>query len=278
MPALRLTIFLLSSACLFSQDAAPLTADAIMARVAENQERALKLRAEYVYEQHIRVETRHFNGKLARKEIADYIVSPTPSGIEDKLQKIEGQYWNKKQKQYIAFNAESAPERDSMDGGMIESFRRELLRDKSKDGIGGDLFPLTATEQKKYKFELAGEQVVQDRKAYRIRFGPANKNDIDWAGEALIDAEEFQVVNVFTKLSRRIPFAIRTFLGTNLPGIGFNVKYQRLEKGVWFPVSFGTEFRLHVIFFINRDISLSATSSNFKRVNVASTIQYAAPR
>ena len=63
-----------------------------------------------------------------------------------------------------------------MDGGLIESLRKDLLHsDGSKDGIAGNLFPL-------------GEQVVQDRKAYRIRFGPANKNDIDWADEALIDA------------------------------------------------------------------------------------------
>jgi hypothetical protein len=271
---MRLTIFLFSTIALLAQEAAPITAGAIMARVAENQERALKLRAEYVYEQHIRVETHHFNGKLARKEIADYVISPTPAGIDNKLQKIEGQYWKKKQKQYVDFNAEPAPDRDSMDGGMIESFRRELLRDKSKDGIGGDLFPLTAEQQKKYKFELLGERVVQGRKTYRIRFVPADRHDIDWAGEALIDAEEFQVVNVFTKLSRRIPFAVRTFLGTDLPGIGFNVTYQRLEKDIWFPVSFGTEFRLHVLFFINRDISISAESSGFKRADVASTIKF----
>jgi hypothetical protein len=270
----RLTL-LLCTVPLLAQDSGPLTADAIMARVAENQERVLRLRADYVFEQRVRVETRHFNGKLARKEIADYVSSPTPSGIDNKLQKIEGQYWKKKQKKYLDFNAEPAPDRDTLDGSMIESFRRELLRDKSKEGIGGDLFPMTAEQQKKYSFKLAGEQEVQGRKTYRISFRPRDKNDIDWAGEALIDAEELQVVNVYTKLSRRIPFAVRTFLGTDLPGVGFNVKYQRLEKDVWFPVSFGTEFRLHVLFFIKRDISVSADCSGFKRADVASTIQSA---
>jgi hypothetical protein len=240
-----------------------------MARVAENQERALKLRADYVFEQHVRVETRHFNGKLARKEIADYISTPTPAGFENKLQRIEGQYWKKKQKKYLDFNAEPAPDRDTLDGSMIDSFRRGLLRDKSKEGIGGDLFPMTAEQQKKYSFKLAGEQEVQGRKTYRISFGPRDKRDIDWAGEALIDAEEFQVVNVYTKLSRRIPFAVRTFLGTDLPGVGFNVKYQRIEKDVWFPASFGTEFRLHVLFFIKRDISVSTDCRGFQRASIA---------
>ena len=105
----RLTTLLLCTIPLLAQDSTPLTADAIMTRVAENQERALKLRNEYVYEQHIRVETRHFNGKLARKEIADYVSTPTPEGIDNKRLKLEGQY--RKKKQYIDFNAEPAPER-----------------------------------------------------------------------------------------------------------------------------------------------------------------------
>jgi hypothetical protein len=274
----RLAILIVSTVPLFAQDPTPLTADAIMARVAENQQRVLKLRAEYVFEQRVRVETHHFDGKLARKEIADYVTSPTPAGIDNKLQKIEGQYWKKKQKKYLDFNAEPAPDRDTLDGSLIDSFRRELLRDKSKEGIGGDFFPMTAEQQKRYAFKLAGEQEVEGRKTFRVSFRPRDKHDIDWAGEALIDAEEFQVVNVYTKLSRRIPFAVRTFLGTDLPGLGFNVKDQRLEKDVWFPVSFGTEFRLHVLFFVNRDISVSADCSGFKRADVASTIQSAEPK
>src|SRR6202011_3688252 len=108
-----------------------------------------------------------------------------------------------------------------------------------------------------YQFELAGEHVVDGRKAYRIRFQPADRHELTWAGEALIDAEEVQPVNVYTRLSRRIPMAVRTLLGTDLPGLGFSVRYQRFDRDVWFPVSFGTEFRLHVLFFLNRDITVS---------------------
>ena len=71
--------------------------------------------------------------------------------------------------------------------------------------------------------------------------------------------------------------AVRMLLGTDLPGLGFNVRYQRLDKNIWFPVSFGTEFRMHILFFLNRDITVSSENSGFRRANVASKIQYATP-
>ncbi len=155
----------------------------------------------------------------------------------------------------------------------IECGRRLAI----KDGIAADLFPLRTTEQKKYEFRLIGEQTFQGRSAYHIGFGPKDKNDIAWAGEAYIDKEEFQPILVFTKLSRRIPFAVRTFLGTDLPGVGFSVQYKRQEDGVWFPSSFGTEFRLKVLYFLNRDISVSLDNRDFKRTHVDSKIEYAGP-
>jgi hypothetical protein len=58
------------------------------------------------------------------------------------------------------------------------------------------LFPLSTAGQQELKFELAGEQVVSSRKAYRIKFAPTEMNEFAWAGEALIDEEEFQPVSV----------------------------------------------------------------------------------
>jgi hypothetical protein len=40
-------------------------------------------------------------------------------------------------------------------------------------------------------------------------------------------------------------------------GSGFNVVYKRQKDGGWLPATFGTEFQLRVLFFINRDISVS---------------------
>jgi hypothetical protein len=155
---------------------------------------------------------------------------------------------------------------------MVQGSRDDAINDKSKDSIARDLFPLTSEEQKRYSFELAGRETLRGRNVYRVRFRPLDKGNLTWAGDALIDAEEFEPVSVFTRLSRRIPFWVRTLLGTNLPGFGYNVEYRRFDQGVWFPVSFGTEFRLHAVFFINREITISLENSAFERTKVETRI------
>jgi hypothetical protein len=72
---------------------------------------------------------------------------------------------------------------------------------------------------------------------------------------------EFEPVVVYAEMSRKITLAVRTLLGTNLPELGFSVTYDREPDGVWFPVSFGTEFRMRVLFFIARDISMSLANT-----------------
>jgi hypothetical protein len=56
------------------------------------------------------------------------------------------------------------------------------------------------------------------------------------------------------------------------------VHYQRVAEGVWFPVSFGTEFRLRAVFFINRNLAMSLQNSDFKRATAESTIRYEEPK
>ena len=268
----NLFVLFLSVTAVFAQQQAQLSADEIMKRVAANQDREQKERSNFLYEESLRVATRRTNGKLAREEWTDSMVIPTVKGIEKKRQSIRGRYWHKGR--YEDFKGEPVPEAESLDGGLTSGFRDDLTNDKSKDGIGKDLFPLSTEEQKNYKFELLGEQTVSGRKAYRIRFGPADKNDFTWAGEAIIDEKEFQPMSVYSRLSKRIPFFVRTFLGTDLPGLGFNTQYARIEKDVWFPVSFGTEFRLHAVFFINRTITMSMENKNFRRATVDSHVTY----
>jgi hypothetical protein len=244
--------------------------DEIMARVAANQDRAQQARAEYVYQQRIHVATLRTNGKLAREETADYLVAPTPDGTKKELKHIEGRYWHKGK--YLTFQGEPVPGDGWVDSSIVQSFRDDFFNDKSKDGLGHDLFPLTSGEQKQYRFDLVGEDTVKGRRVYRVRFRPRDKGELAWAGEAMIDAEEFQPIRVYTKLSRRIPFFVRTLLGTDVPGVGFNVEYKRFDEGVWFPVSFGTEFRLRAVFFVNRDITVALTNSAFQRAKVQSRI------
>ena len=270
MFSLTWVLLLASLGTLGSADQPSPSVDEIMARVAANQDRAEQARAEYVYQQRIHVATLRTNGKLAREETADYLVAPTPDGTKKELKHIEGRYWHKGK--YLTFQGEPVPGDGWVDSSIVQSFRDDFFNDKSKDGLGHDLFPLTSGEQKQYRFDLVGEDTVKGRRVYRVRFRPRDKGELAWAGEAMIDAEEYEPLRVFTKLSRRIPFFVRTLLGTDVPGIGFNVEYKRFDEGVWFPVSFGTEFRLRAVFFINRDITVALTNSAFQRAKVQSRI------
>jgi hypothetical protein len=278
MRRLRLLAILLVAVLSAAQDShtePPMTADAIMARVAANQDRSEALRKQYVYRQHTHIITHKPKGRLLREETADYNVLPTPDGTQKELQLLTGRYWNKGK--YETFNGEPVPQADSLDAGLIHGFREDLANEKTKDGLAKDLFPLTSEEQKDYEFKLLEQETLDGRSVYHISFRPKNKDEITWAGEAYIDAAEFQPVRVFTKLSRRIPFAVRTLLGTDLPGIGFNVVYKRQEEGIWFPATFGTEFRIHALFFINRDISISLENTGFQHTHVESKMKVVGP-
>jgi hypothetical protein len=263
----------------------PLTADQIMARVAANQDRAEALRSEYVYHQRIRVLLEKASGKRMRDVTSDYLVTPTPDGTKKELTHVEGYYRHKGK--YLAFQGKNAsppgstisvhcctvPDEDGVDGDMAQDFRDDLLNDKSKDGIGSDLFPLTTQHQKDYRFQLLGQETIHGRPAYRVKFGPKDRSDIDWAGEADIDAADLEPVRVYTKLSRPIPFLIRKFL-VDLPGLGFDVEYARQPDGVWFPASFGTEFRVRVLMFWARNIIVSMTNSDFEHARVQHSIRF----
>jgi hypothetical protein len=246
------------------------TAEEVMARVAANQDRAVKQRAEYLYQQQIRIISRKTNGRLMRDETTDYLVTPTPDGTKKEMKRLVGRAWFKGR--YVEFNKEPGPNPDSLDRDLVDDLRDGLANDRSKDGLARDLFPLTTDEQKDYRFELEGEETFEGRRVYRIRFAPRDKHDIAWAGEALIDCREYQPLRVYTKLSRKLPLFVRTVLGTSLPGVGFDVEYHRFGEDVWFPVSFGTEFRLRAVFFIKRDISISLKNSAFEHVHVKSKV------
>ena len=245
-----------------------------MKQVAAHQDEAQKARTEYLYDQHVKVVIRRTNGKLAREEVSDLTVTPTAKGVERKEQSVSGRYWKKGR--YLDFHGKPIPDSGGLDGSLAETFKDDLFDENSKDGLAKDLFPLTTENQKDYRFELAGEQLVDARPAYRIRFRPADSSEITWAGEALIDKQELQPVSVYTRLSRRIPLFVRTLLGTDLPGLGFSTRYQRIGQNLWFPVSFGTEFRLRAVFFINRNISVSMDNRNFQRTSAQSQIQFGA--
>jgi hypothetical protein len=119
---------------------------------------------------------------------------------------------------------------------------------------------------------MLGRERMNGRDVYHISFRPKDKNDFGWSGDAYIDTTAYQPVLVTTGMARKIPFAVCTFLGTNLPGLGFTVTYAPQPDGVWFPVSFSTEFKIHVLFFFHREIILDAQNQEFEKTHVTSEI------
>ena len=228
-----------------------------------------------------------------RDELADYLITPTPRGNQRKLLSISGYYRHKGQ--YLEFKGEPRPDADSIDGDMLNDLRHDLMEENStdgitielgkdsqdhpsdeehsRDGIAHDLFPLTTDQQKNYQYKLIGEDTQQGRSVYRIGFGPKDRKDYDWTGEADIDTTAFQPVRVYTKLSRPLPFLVRKLV-VDLSGLGFNVQYQRQPEGVWFPTSFGTEFRIHLFMVWGRTVMISLQNTGFECTHVQHQITY----
>lgn len=275
MPAFRFGTILVMATASFAQtpqvNPAALTAQAIMARVAANQDRREALRKQYVYKQQIHILTQKSGGKLIREETADYNVVPTPYGTKKKLTVLTGRYWHKGK--YEQFTGEPRPDEDSFDGDLINDLRDDLSDDSAKDGLARRWFPLTSEEQKDYDFKLLGQEVQQGRSVYHISFEPKDKDEVLWAGEVFVDAAEFEPVRVFTRLAQRVPLMLRTLLGIDVPGMGFDVVYQRQADGLWFPATVATEFRIRAKFVVTRQVSVSLENSAFEHTHVVSRMK-----
>jgi hypothetical protein len=93
MLAFRCGAILLIASASFAQSPQPnpasLTAEAIMARVAANQDRSEALRKQYVYKQQIHILTHKPGGKLMREETADYHRSDSAHEVRTRLGKVD---------------------------------------------------------------------------------------------------------------------------------------------------------------------------------------------
>ena len=282
-----------------------------MARVGENQDRAEAQRARYIYVQHAKMVSRRGNSVMC-EEITDYRMTPSTEGSHEQLLKLDGRQLSKHHYvAYQALPPQPTPPEppqgdtlkqetsagetkdvpkdsekkddhhetlrvtvndDNMDRDLVENLRWNLIHDKSRDGIAAHLFPLTSKEQADYTFRMIGRERLNGHDVFHIAFRPRKKDDFGWSGDALIDTTAYQPVLITTGMARKIPFAVRTLLGTNLPGLGFTVTYAPQADGVWFPVSFSTEFKIHVLFFFHREIILDAQNRNFEKTHVTSRI------
>lgn len=62
--------------------------------------------------------------------------------------------------------------------------------------------------------------------------------------------------------------------GINLKQLGYNLTYRKVEGGLWFPATYGTEFGLRVFFGYGRTIAMSLENTDFRLTNTQSTITY----
>jgi hypothetical protein len=277
-----------------------------MARVAAYQDQAEAARAHYVYLQHTKMVSRH--GKTVHcEEITEYRITPSSDGSVEQLLKVDGRYL-KAHKYFTVTNllprdedkpkdtGEEPGENDqsgktsskaktkekdptfdpnsdeTIDRDLVENIRWGLIHDKSKDGISAHLFPLTTKDQAQYVFHMVGQERLNGREVFHITFHPNQRDDFGWSGDAFVDTTAYEPVLISTGMARKIPFAVRTLLGTNFPGLGFTVTYAPQADGVWFPTSFSTEFKIHVLFFFNREIILDARNQDFEETHVTSRI------
>jgi hypothetical protein len=283
-----------------------------MARVGENQDRAEAERAHYVYVQHAKMVSRRGNTvmceeitdyrmtpsmdgsheqllklegrQLSKHKYLDYhALPPEQAKIEEAAKEPKTQEPPKDEKEDPAKDPQKKDDdhhdtirvniaEDSMDRDLVENMRWNLIHDKSKDGISAHLFPLTTKDQVEYDFRMLGRERLNGRDVFHISFRPKKKDDFGWSGDAYIDTTAYEPVLITTGMSRKIPFAVRTLLGTNLPGLGFTVTYAPQPDGVWFPVTFSTEFKIHVLFFFHREIILDAQNREFEKTHVTSRI------
>ena len=173
-----------------------LTADDIMCRVAENQERAETARTTYVYDMNVFVRLKRANGKLAREESRDYTVVPTEQGARRKLLKVEGKILDGNKE--IPYTTPRFEHKDiDIDGSITDSFAREIMwRKNNFSGVMVDWFPLTRDRQSKYSYSLEGEEHYREYDVYKISFEEHDSDDDCWKGEALIEQHEVQPVLV----------------------------------------------------------------------------------
>jgi hypothetical protein len=257
------------------------TAEGIMLRVALNQDRDQEMRSAFVYKQNVMVRLQRSNGKLAREEYGEYTVTPSPKGVAREQTLFRGKYMAHGKE--IEFDKPGFEHKSiDIDADFAKSLMEDFGNDKqSRDGVDHDCFPLTSKEQRKYRFHLEGTEDYRGTPVYRVTFEPKKKPSIyddddngQWAGEVLVDRDEFQPVLVTSHLAFNIPAWVKVVFGTNVQQLGFKVTYKKFDEGLWFPVTYGGEFKLKAVFFYSRRIGMSLQNSDFHRAVVNSKVSF----
>lgn len=279
----------------------------IMKKVAANTASATESRRQYVYHQRVRASLLRSNGQVVCREAREYTVTPEAITTKKNMTSFSGEC--REGKELVHYSPPSPVKPGLKENAAVEAddgresiagLVDDLANDpKSRDGIAHQLFPLSAEDLNYYTFSLKGETTVNGRRAFDILFAPGEHKgfcvDIDgeklegdansapehicrpWKGEAWIDAEDYQPVRIDTQLAKGIPWGVRVFMGINIKQLGFSLNYQRVADGIWFPATYGTEFRITVFWGYKRTITLSMENTDFRKTDAQSTVEFDLP-
>jgi hypothetical protein len=245
----------------------------IMRRVAENLARGEQARAAYVFDQDVFVRLLRANGKLAREENRKYVVTPSAQGGSREIVSVAGTIVNGRNR--VEYTKAGYRTKDTdIDGALVDSLAREVMWRKDAIGPISFLFPLSPEHLSRYTFHYEGEERYRDYDAFRLSWRSAKGQDDEWEGEALIERNEFQPIQLTVHWTGKIPRGVTIGLGTDVRQVGAKITYERFEKNVWFPVTFGGEMKLRVLFLYARTIAFRAASSGFRKTDVKSSIEF----
>ena len=248
-----------------------------MERVADSQARSESLRSTIIYSQDLRTRFLKGRGKVSREEEHRFTVAPTPDGFTKTRTYLRGALRHKE-----ALMPYSEPHfyRGMVDiDAVLSEALIDMVDNDSRDGMSSQLFPLTSNQQRKYVFRLLGTETLDGLEVFRVAFEPRKKGVPrkergHWKGEVFVDRTQFQPVYVTTSFATKIPLPIRVGLGTNVRQVGFALRYEEVDDGLWFPVSYGGEFRIRALFLYSRTATISLINSAFQRTDVDSHVTF----
>ena len=136
-----------------------LTADAIMARVATNQDSSEKLRSQYIYQQHIQIISRKTKRQSPARRDRRLPRRPQARPYRTDAQQLTGRYWHKGK--YEDFSGEPVPEADSTDGDLIHEFREDSPKTSPKTVWRTTSSRSPPTEQKTLQVSPAGSRALR---------------------------------------------------------------------------------------------------------------------
>ncbi len=280
-----LLCFFIQSKCGQTTELALPDIQTLMAEVAENQRKSWEARTSFVYRQQVHLRFLRSGGQVCRDEYRYYDVFPQSQITEKRLIQFNGRYY--KDGKFFDYGKPGFTYKDmDIDGEVIDDLAEDLTNDKnSRDGLISELFPLKAEDQVKYHYRLEGKTKYKGRDAFVIGFDPMKHNVTKggdsgpcWGGEIMLDALESQPLLITSRFVEKIPFWVKTALGTNLQHLGFKVEYQKFSDGIWFPVAYGGEFDLKVLHFYKRNMVVSLENKDFRRAEIQTRLSYDLPQ